>query len=149
MSSSSDWTLHRNYSNFQLNWTDLLRCTPLYSFNSSGCALLYFLGTDPTENAVLYFHKCMFIGPLPSNGCPSIVESESSGICLLSRCLAMGICVTIFITVSFTIKEYNFKFTHIKSHAIIQTLFLNRANVTLQKHRIVNIIDTSDISWDR
>jgi hypothetical protein len=94
--SSSDWTLHGNYSDFQLNWAPLLRCTPSYSFNSPGCALLYFLGTDPTENAVFCCQKWVFIGPLPSNGYP-IVESVTSGMCLPSRCLAMGIYVTIFI----------------------------------------------------
>jgi hypothetical protein len=29
LSSSSDWTLRGNSSHFQLNWTPLLRCTPL------------------------------------------------------------------------------------------------------------------------
>jgi hypothetical protein len=32
----------------------------------------------------------VFIGPLPSYGCP-VVESVTSGKCLLSRCLGMGI----------------------------------------------------------
>jgi hypothetical protein len=34
LSPSSDWTLHWNYSDFQLNWTTLLRCAPSYSFVS-------------------------------------------------------------------------------------------------------------------
>jgi hypothetical protein len=39
LSSSSDWTLHWNYSDFQLN-SVVLPCTPWYSFNSPDCAFL-------------------------------------------------------------------------------------------------------------
>jgi hypothetical protein len=37
--------------------------------------------------------ECVFIGPLPSDGCP--IESVNPGVCLPSRCLAMIICVTV------------------------------------------------------
>jgi hypothetical protein len=40
--------------------------------------------------------KCVFIGSLPSDGCPSVVESVTSGMCLPSHCLAMIICVTMW-----------------------------------------------------
>jgi hypothetical protein len=35
------------------------------------------------------YQECVFIVSLYSNGCPFIVESVTSGICLQSRCLAM------------------------------------------------------------
>jgi hypothetical protein len=35
----------------------------------------------------------VFVGPLPSNGCP-IIESVIPGMCLPSLCLAMVMCVT-------------------------------------------------------
>jgi hypothetical protein len=38
----------------------------------------------------------VFIDPLPSIGCPSIVESLNSGMFLPSRCLTMVICVTVY-----------------------------------------------------
>jgi hypothetical protein len=41
------------------------------------------------------YQECVFIGPLPTNGCPSIVESVTPGMCLRSRCLAMVIYITI------------------------------------------------------
>jgi hypothetical protein len=64
-SSSSDWTLHENYFDFQLN-SVVLRCIPLYSvvlFCTSYCVL----GTDPTENAVCCCQECVFIYPLSAN----------------------------------------------------------------------------------
>jgi hypothetical protein len=39
--------------------------------------------------------ECVFIGPLPSNGCLSMIESVTPGMCVPSRCLSMVICVTI------------------------------------------------------
>jgi hypothetical protein len=71
------------------DWTTILpRCTPsyyfllirtpLYSFSSPDCVLLYFLGTYTTENTVFCCQECVFIVPLPSSGCPSIVESVTS-----------------------------------------------------------------------
>jgi hypothetical protein len=47
-------------------------------------------GPPSTENT------CVFIGSLPSNGCPNIVESVTPGMFLPSRCLAMVTYVTIF-----------------------------------------------------
>jgi hypothetical protein len=41
--------------------------------------------------------ECVYIGSLPSNGCPSVFGSVTSGKCLLSRCLSMVVCVTIFL----------------------------------------------------
>jgi hypothetical protein len=38
----------------------------------------------------------MFTGPLPSNGHPYVTCIRFAGMCLLSRCLAMGIHVTEF-----------------------------------------------------
>jgi hypothetical protein len=32
--------------------------------------------------------------PLPSNGCPLLLRIRCSGMCLLTRCLAVGLCVT-------------------------------------------------------
>jgi hypothetical protein len=94
--SSSDWTLHWNYFDFQLNSTPLLRCTLSYSdvFLQFSCNSS---GTGPTENSVFCCHECVFIGPLPSNGYPSIVETITSGMCLPSRCLAMDMCVILLL----------------------------------------------------
>jgi hypothetical protein len=33
--------------------------------------------------------------PLPSNGCPLLFRIRCRGMCLLSRCLAIGLCVTV------------------------------------------------------
>jgi hypothetical protein len=44
--------------------------------------------------------ECVFIGPLPSNGCPSNVETVTPGMCLWSRCLAVVAYVTIVIYVA-------------------------------------------------
>jgi hypothetical protein len=75
LSSSSDWTLPWNYSDFQLHsvvllpfWSEL-RLTML-SYNSSARTL--------TENTVFCCQEYVFIGPLPSNGCP-IVDSACFG----------------------------------------------------------------------
>jgi hypothetical protein len=48
---------------------DILSTTPLYSVVhlQFSWPLLYFLGTEPTENAVSCCQECVFIGPLPSN----------------------------------------------------------------------------------
>jgi hypothetical protein len=71
----------------------------VYSFDSilcsSDCAVLYFLNKFPTENIVFCFQECVFIGPLPSDGCPSIAESVISRMCLPSHCLATVIFFTI------------------------------------------------------
>jgi hypothetical protein len=56
------------------------------------------------------YQECVFIGPLPSNGCPLLShmvvritqqlavyqESGSAGMCISSRCLAVDQCVTLF-----------------------------------------------------
>jgi hypothetical protein len=98
LSSSSDWTIHGSYFDFQLNWTPLLRCTPSYSFvvllQFSWLCPLIIPGHGPHGKHRFLPLKCVFFGPLPSNICP-IVESVTSGMCSPSRCLAMGICVTI------------------------------------------------------
>jgi hypothetical protein len=47
------------------------------------------------ENTVSYCQECVFTAPLPSIGCPSIVAFACvAGMCLESRCLAMGIHIT-------------------------------------------------------
>jgi hypothetical protein len=48
------------------------------------------------QNIVFCYQECVFTVPLPSDGCP-IVDSVTSGMCLTSRCLAIGICITIYI----------------------------------------------------
>jgi hypothetical protein len=68
VSSSSDWTLHWNYSDFQLN-CQLLLASP---YMASG------------QTTAKKTH------PFPSNGCP--LFCVFAGTCLLSRCLAMGTC---------------------------------------------------------
>jgi hypothetical protein len=69
LSSSSDWTLHGNYSDFQLNWTPLFRCTLSYSF--------LFL-TVPSYN---------FLARTPRKTPYSVVKNA----CLLVRYLAVGV----------------------------------------------------------
>jgi hypothetical protein len=94
------------------------RCTPLYFPSPDSCSptiillqllnsqfqfsnplatnrlSLYSLGSDPWKTRVTCYQECVFIGSLPSDGCPSIVE-RTSGMCLSSRCVAMVIRVTI------------------------------------------------------
>jgi hypothetical protein len=79
------------------NWTELHYSVVLHRtlFNSPDCAPLLFLGTDPTKNTVVCCQECVFIGPLLSNECPT-VEIVTSGKCLLSCCLTIGICIKIF-----------------------------------------------------
>jgi hypothetical protein len=78
----------------------VLRCTSLYSFNSHSRTPLYFVSYPliiprHVPDGKHFFYECVFIGALPIDGCPSIVESVTSGMCLPSRCLAMITCVTI------------------------------------------------------
>jgi hypothetical protein len=49
------------------------------------------------SSLVSYCDSCMFIGSLPSNGCP-IVESLTSGTFLPRRCVAVGRWVTMLLT---------------------------------------------------
>jgi hypothetical protein len=71
--------------------------TPLYSVLFFWLCPFITPCTDPTENTVSFWQECVFIGPLLSNGCPSIVKRICFGMRSLSRCLAIGLCVTIFI----------------------------------------------------
>jgi hypothetical protein len=64
--------------------TTVLRSVP--SYNSTA--------RTPRRTCVTC-QECVFTGLLPSNGCPSFVESVISGMCLPSRCLAVVICITI------------------------------------------------------
>jgi hypothetical protein len=49
-----------------------------------------------TEKTQRLLFLGMFTGPLSSNGRPSVSRVRLAGMCLPSRCLAMGIYVTIF-----------------------------------------------------
>jgi hypothetical protein len=53
-----------------------------------------------TENTVFCCQECVFIGPLPSNGFLLLFKAYASGMCLLGRCLAMGICVTVLMNMN-------------------------------------------------
>jgi hypothetical protein len=83
------------------------------------------------ENIVFCCQECVFICPLPSNGCPSIVESVCFGMCLLSRCLAMGLCVTIH-------------FMHI--HTYIRTYMLHIC-IQITPKILDYSVHTTDSSW--
>jgi hypothetical protein len=55
--------------------------------------------TTSNISSIIVFIRCcgnVFSETLPSNGCLSVVESVTSGMCLPSRFLAMVICVTIY-----------------------------------------------------
>jgi hypothetical protein len=57
------------------------------------------LGTDPIETPFILVAYCfsrVFTIPLPSTGCPLLLSHAWAGSRLLSRCLAVGIHVTIF-----------------------------------------------------
>jgi hypothetical protein len=74
------------------NWT------PLCSFNFLSIFLVvpsYNSSARTTENTVLCYEECLLIGPLANDGCPSIFERVTLAMCLQSRCVAMGICVTV------------------------------------------------------
>jgi hypothetical protein len=66
-----------------------------YLVASSDCVLLQPLGTDHTENILSYW-RGVFAAPLPSNSRPIVARVRFTGICLPSRYLAMGICVTLW-----------------------------------------------------
>jgi hypothetical protein len=66
-------------------------CSVLCSVPFSDCSWHGHQG----KNFFFVFIEWVFIGPLPSNGCPSIIENVTPGLCLPSRYLAMVICVTI------------------------------------------------------
>jgi hypothetical protein len=76
LSSSSEWTLHVNYSDFKLNSAT----TPLYSLNSDLPLYSVLLITplhEPHEDTFCC-EESVFIGPLPNNEWP-IVESVCFG----------------------------------------------------------------------
>jgi hypothetical protein len=50
---------------------------------------------NPRQNTVFSCQECLFTGPLPSNGCPIVTFTCVAGICFPTRCLAMGIHVTV------------------------------------------------------
>jgi hypothetical protein len=62
-------------------------CTPLYS-SSHSVPSYNFSARTPRKTHDTCYQKCVFIGSLPSSGCP-VFESVTSGMCLPSRCLAM------------------------------------------------------------
>jgi hypothetical protein len=125
--------------------TPLLRCTP---FSSSDCALLQLLCTDPKENTVFCCQKYVFIGPLPSDGCPSIVVRIFFGICLPSRCLAMGICTTILI-VNGSCKELEFS-NHFATFLLRQLCKTDRSGkkCLLSFHTTWTTSEKKKIMWD-
>jgi hypothetical protein len=65
---------------------------------------------------------CMFIGPLPSKGCP-IIESVTSGRCLQSHCLATVICVTICLFENKTLSLHSAPFSFCCVHVRVFSLF--------------------------
>jgi hypothetical protein len=92
LSSSPEWTTQWNY-----NYSLVLLRTP--SFLSLFFWLCPFINSrygPYGKHRLSCYQECVFIGPLPSNGCHSIVASVTLGMCLPSGCLAMGICVEIF-----------------------------------------------------
>jgi hypothetical protein len=68
---------------------------PPHEYASSLTVLSYNFSARTPRNAPSSVIKNVFICPLPSDACPSIFESVTSGMRLLSRFLAMGVCVTI------------------------------------------------------
>jgi hypothetical protein len=85
LSSSSDWTLHWNYSDFQLNWITPLCCTPSYSLILV-CTSLYFF-------VLLQFSLYYSVSSYNSSARTSRKTSSSvvKHACLLVRRLAMNI----------------------------------------------------------
>jgi hypothetical protein len=74
----------------------ILRLSPLYFVVL--CSVLFYNSSARTPRKTLVICKeCLCICSLPSNGCPSLVESVTSGMFLPSRCLAMINCVTILL----------------------------------------------------
>jgi hypothetical protein len=93
LSSSSDWALHGKYSLFQLNSVVLL-CTP------SVLLIVHLIiprarTTGKTTSFVIK-NACLLVRYL-KNGCLSVVETLTSWMFLPSRCLAMGMCVTLLL----------------------------------------------------
>jgi hypothetical protein len=69
---------------------------PPHGYHSLLCPLIIPLQGSHGKHFSSVVLKCVFIGPLPSNGCPSIVDSVTPELCLLSRCLVISVCFTIF-----------------------------------------------------
>jgi hypothetical protein len=83
---SSDWTLHGNYSDFQLNFV-VLHCTPsilltVPSYNFSA-------QTPRKTPSSVVNSTCLLVRYLAMD---VLLLSLTSGMCLPSRCLAMDIC---------------------------------------------------------
>jgi hypothetical protein len=56
---------------------------------------------EPHRKHVFHSQECMFIGRLPSNGCPSVVKSALLGMRLPNRRLEVGPHVTIYFRAQF------------------------------------------------
>jgi hypothetical protein len=112
-----------NNNGFWIGWLDLLAASFTITRNHNQLQEVTInlqpnpssLSDEDRPNLVLWLtprktrvmgQECDFIGSLPSNGCPSIVESLTLGICLPSRCLAMFICVTICLYSEFCVQVY-------------------------------------------
>jgi hypothetical protein len=76
--------LHSRY----LLYSVILLCTPT--------AVLTMRSYIIPPNTFFYYQECVFVGLLPRSGCPSIVESITSGMFLQSCCLAVVIRVAIY-----------------------------------------------------
>jgi hypothetical protein len=103
LSSSSDWTLHGNCSDFQLNSVALLvlLCTPSYSFSSF---VSYYNASARTTKKSPYSvvkNVYLLVRYLAMN--VVLLKAHASGTCLLSSCVAMGIYVTICVYVCMSV----------------------------------------------
>jgi hypothetical protein len=74
--------------------------TLLYSVASSGCVLLYPLGTDPTEKAASVFKEACLLIHCLSMDILILSALAFAGMCLPSCCLPMGIHITILTRIS-------------------------------------------------
>jgi hypothetical protein len=98
----------------------------IWSIESLNMSFLYNFGTNQIEitisNSSYYcvLIRCcgnMSSDPLPSNRCPSTVDTIISGTCLLNHCLAVDICITISCSWSLKVDIFLHLMQTLKKHA--------------------------------
>jgi hypothetical protein len=92
------WTVSRQL-NYRTCWTTQCykRTLAIYPRVGRRRKHVHSLAMDVYRIVAHSLPRSVFTGPLPSNGCPSVVGDALVGTCLPSRCLAMVIYVTISI----------------------------------------------------
>jgi hypothetical protein len=98
LSSSSDWTLHGNYSDFQLNSVVLPQFSFSFFHTSLSHSHSYFYNSSaraPRKRRSSVVKNACLLSRYLAVDVLLLLRAYAFGVCLLSRCLAVDICVTI------------------------------------------------------